>query len=187
MQGALMQSPELSLAGKLDNGLTKGLCLLLRGLRTGSLWLLGLLTLAGLPLMIFEYGEGLADLSLLEWGVMPLLALLLWRHIHYCQHFTTGTWRGLSRLLMFQGVMSVLGMIIIGLFTFVMAQTEDIQRLYQYLLQDDPISKIVTFGSVLLAVYLAAPTATTESLSTPEAMPARVEPSVSTTAKEASL
>lgn len=182
-----MQSPELSLAGKLDNGLTKGLCLLLRGLRTGSLWLLGLLTLAGLPLIIFEYGEGLADLSLLEWGVMPLLALLLWRHIHYCQHFTTGTWRGLSRLLMFQGVMSVLGMIIIGLFTFVMAQTEDIQRLYQYLLQDDPISKIVTFGSVLLAVYLAAPTAATESLSTPEAMPACVEPSLSTTAKEASL
>lgn len=182
-----MQSPELSLAAKLDNGLTKGLCLLLRGLRTGSLWLLGLVTLVGLPSIVFEYGEGLADLSLLERGVMPLLALLLWRHIHYCQHFTTGTWRGLSRLLMFQGVMSVLGMIIIGLFTFVMAQTEDIQGLYQYLRQDDPISKIVTFGSVLLAVYLAAPTAATESLSTPEAMPARVEPSLSATAKEASL
>ena len=182
-----MQSPELSLAGKLDNGLTKGLCLLLRGLKTGSLWLLGLLTLAGLPWIIFEYGEGLADLSLLEWGFMPLLALLLWRHSHYCRHFTTGTWRGLSRFLMFQGVMSVLGLIIIGLFTFVMAQTENLQEFFHYLLQDDPISKIVNFGSVLLAAYLAAPTAATESLSAPEAMSARVEPTVSTTAKEASL
>jgi hypothetical protein len=187
MQGALMQSSELSLAGKLDNGLTKGLCLLLRGLKTGSLWLLGLLTLAGLPWIIFEYSEGLADISPLEWGFMPLLALLLWRHSHYCQHFTTGIWRGLSRLLMFQGVMSILGLVIIGLLTFVMAQTGDLQGLLRYLLQDDPISKFVSFGSVLLAVYLAAPTAATESLSATEAMTARVEPSVSVTAKEASL
>lgn len=73
-----MQHPELSLAGKLDSGLTKGLCLLLRGVKAGGLWLLGLLTLATLPWMIFEYGDGLADLSLLEWSFMPLLALFPW-------------------------------------------------------------------------------------------------------------
>jgi len=182
-----MQSPELSLAGKLDNGLTKALCLLLRGLKTCSLWLLGLLTLAALPLIILEYGEGLADLSLLEWGFMPLLALLLWRHIHYCQHFTTGIWRGLSRLLMFQGVMSVLGLAIVGLLTVLLAQTEHLQTFIRYLLQDDPISKFVSFGTVLLAAYLAAPTATAATISTPEAVPYCMEPSVSTTAKEASL
>ncbi len=182
-----MQPPELSLAGKLDNGLTKGLCLLLRGLRTGSLWLLGLLALAGLPWIIFEYGEGLADLSLLEWSFMLLLALLLWRHIRYCQHFATGIWRGLNRLLMCQGVMVVLGLVTVGLLIYVMAETRDLQELPRYLLQDDPISKFLSFGSVLLAVYLAAPTAATGSFRATEAMPARVEPSVSAMAKEASL
>lgn len=36
-----MQSPDLSLAGKLDNLLTKGLCSLLGGLANTLIWLLG--------------------------------------------------------------------------------------------------------------------------------------------------
>lgn len=181
-----MQSAELSLAGKLDNGLTKGLCLMLRGLKAGSLWLLGLLTLASLPWLIFEYEEGLADLSLLEWGFMPLLTLLLWRHIRYCQHFSTGIWRGMNRVLLFQGVMSALGLVIIGFLTVLLAPTEDLQPFVRYLLQDDPISKFVSFGSVLLATYLAAPTVATESRS-PQTPPVRIEPVVPAPAKEACL
>lgn len=182
-----MQHAELSLAGKLDNGLTKGLCLLLRGLKTGSLWMIGLLTLASLPWMIFEYGEGLSDLSLLEWGFMPLLALLLWRHIHYCRHFKTGIWRGLSRLLVFQGVLGVVWLISVGMFTAVLAQTEHLQTFLRYLLQDDPASKLTSFGSILLAVYLAAPSAKDKRVRATEAMPIGVEPGVSSPAKEASL
>lgn len=44
-----MQATELSLFGKLDNGLTKILCVLLGWLKTASLWLSGLLILAVLP------------------------------------------------------------------------------------------------------------------------------------------
>jgi hypothetical protein len=182
-----MQTRELSLAGKLDNGLTKGLCLLLGWLKTASLWWLGLLTLASLPLLIFEYGEGLADISLMEWGFMPLLALLIWRHIRYCQHFTTGIWRGLNRLLICQGIMSALGLLLIGLLTAVMVQTDHVQGLLSYLAQDDPISKFVSLGSVLLAAYLSPPTAGITTLSIPKAAPIRVEPTVTPAAKEASL
>lgn len=181
-----MQQPELSLAGKLDNGLTKGLCLLLGWLKNASLWLVGLLTLTSLPLLIFEYGEGLADLSLLEWGFMPLLVLLLWRYVRYCQHFTTGMWRGLNRLLICQGVMSALGLVLIGLLTSVMVQTEHLQELVSYLTQDDPISKLVNLGSVLLAAYLAAPTAALKPFAS-EVAPVRVEPTFPPAAKEASL
>lgn len=182
-----MQTHELSLIGKLDNGLTKGLCLLLGWLKTASLWWLGLLTLASLPLLVFEYGEGLADISLLEWAFMPLLALLLWRHVRYCRHFATGIWRGLSRLLICQGIMSALGLLLVGLLTAVMVQTDHLQELLSYLTQDDPISKFVSFSSVLLAAYLAAPTAAVNTLSIPKSAPIRVEPTVTPAAKEASL
>ncbi|MBU0838033.1 MAG: hypothetical protein KJ945_12060 [Gammaproteobacteria bacterium] len=182
-----MQTRELSLVGKLDNGLAKGLCLLLGWLKTASLWWLGLLTLASLPLLIFEYGEGLADLSLLEWAFMPLLALLIWRHVRYCRHFTTGIWRGLNRLLICQGIMSALGLLLVGLLTAVMVQTDNLQELLSYLTQDDPISKFVNFCSVLLAAYLAPPTAGITTLSMPKAATIRVEPTVTQAAKEASL
>lgn len=182
-----MQTHELSLVGKLDNGLTKGLCLLLVWLKNASLWWFGLLTLASLPLLIFEYGEGLADISLLEWAFMPLLALLLWRHVRYCRHFATGIWRGLNRLLICQGIMSALGLLLVGLLTAVMVQTDHLQELLSYLTQDDPISKFVSFSSVLLAAYLAAPTAAVNTLSIPKSAPIRVEPTVTPAAKEASL
>lgn len=182
-----MQTHELSLIGKLDNGLTKGLCLLLGWLKTASLWWLGLLTLASLPLLIFEYGEGLADLSLMEWGFMPLLVLLLWRHVRYCRHFATGIWRGFNHLLICQGIMSALGLLLVGLLTAVMVQTEHVQGFVTYLSQDDPISKLVGFGSVLLAAYLAAPKAAITTLSMPKVAPIRVEPTITPAAKEAGL
>jgi hypothetical protein len=182
-----MQTRELSLVGKLDNGLTKGLCLLLGWLKTASLWWLGLLTLAALPWLIFEYGEGLADLSLMEWGFMPLLVLLLWRHVRYCRHFTTGMWRGLNRLLICQGVMTALYLVFIGLLASVMVQTEHFEELTSFLTLNDPISRFVNLVSVLLAAYLAAPTAGITTRSMPKAAPIRMEPTVTPAAKEASL
>ncbi|MDP2243422.1 hypothetical protein [Pseudomonas sp.] len=182
-----MQSTELSLAGKLDNGLTKGLCLLLRGLKTACLWLAGLLTLASLPLLIFEYGEGLADLSLLEWAFMPLLVLLLWRHIHYCQHFAMGFWRGLSCLLIAQGIMAALSMVLFGAYAAWLAQTEHPDEILRLLTQEDPLDKLLAFGMVLLALYLAIPKSASNTLLQPATVHARVEPEIFTPAKEASL
>jgi hypothetical protein len=182
-----MQSPKLSLAGKLDSGLTKCLCLLLGWLKTGSLWLIGLLTLAALPGVIFEYGEGAADLSPLEWGFILLMALLLWRYIHYCRHYSTGIWRGLNRLLMFQGVMSVLGLVIIGLLTAMLARTEYLQSFIVYLMQDDPATKLVSYGAILLAAYLSAPTIGTANSLAPVGMSVGAETTEIFSAKEASL
>lgn len=182
-----MQSPELSLAGKLDTGLTRTLCALLGWLKTASLWLTGFLTLAVMPWMIFEYGEGLSDLSPLEWGFMPLLALLLWRHIRYCRHFSSGFWHGLNRILIFQGVMSVFTLALIGAVIGALLFTEHLQSFLNYLQSQDPISKLASFALLLLTVYLAAPTRATDSRSNVETPSARVEPTVSATAKEASL
>lgn len=162
-----MHTTKLSLAGKLDSGLNKGLCVLLRWLRTGMLWLMGLLTLASLKWIVFEYDEGLADLSLVEGGFILLFALLVWRHIQYCKYFITGFWRGLSRLLIFLGLMSTVGLALIGFLTPLLAQTEHLQAFLGYLLQDDPASKCATFTTILLTVYLAAPTAAIKNLSNP--------------------
>lgn len=182
-----MQKPELSLVGKLDSGLTKGLCSMLASLKVGGLWLLGLLTLASLPWIIFEYGDGLADISPLEWSFMPVLALLLWRHIRYCQHFAIGFWRGLSRLLVAQGIMTAVGMVLFGACVGLLAKTEHPDELLRMLIQEDPLDKLLAFGIVLLALYLAIPKSAPTSLLRPATLHARVEPEVFTPAKEASV
>lgn len=180
-----MYEKELSLTGKLDNGLTKGILHLLGWLKIGGLWLLGLITLTVLPWIIFEYQEGLSDLSLLEWGFIPLLALLLWRHVYYCKHFTTGFWLGFSRLLLCQGVMSALSFLFLGIFISGLLLIEHPQEFFYLLVQESPLDKIFTFSSVLIAVYLAAPTSCKKSANVPAAAPLAAEPTASPEAKEA--
>ncbi|GMQ55205.1 hypothetical protein [Halopseudomonas aestusnigri] len=180
-----MHEKELSLTGKLDNGLTKGILHLLGWLKVGGLWLLGLTSLAALPWIIFEYEEGLSDLSILEWGFIPLLALLLWRHVHYCKHFTTGFWLGFSRLLICQGVMSALKFLLVGVVISGLFLIEHPQELFYSLVQESPLDKIITFSSVLVAAYLAAPTSCKKPVNVPAAAPLAAEPTASPEAKEA--
>lgn len=182
-----MQHPELSLIGRLDIGLSKGLCWLLGWWKTVSLWLIGLFMLASLPWTIFEYGEGLADLAPLEWVFMLLLALLLWRHIHYASHFALGFWHGLHRLLMAQGVMFVLGLVVLGVFTTIVRFVERPEELLRLITQEHPIDKIVTFGAVLLALYLGVPRTSTTQAPVSVTVQTRVAPEIPPLAKEASL
>ncbi|MFL1390629.1 hypothetical protein ACI77F_23465 [Pseudomonas tritici] len=147
-----MQPSELSLAGKLDIGLTKGLCMLCSGAISSLIWLLGIVQLVTQFSGIFEYGEGLSDLSWGEWGFMPLFVLLLWRHRVYCRHFGWGLWRGLSRLLAFQGRVLGIGLLILGA-GWLWGKPSELVRTDM-----DPIMQLVRFGLALLTLYLAAPT-----------------------------
>ena len=58
-----MEHRKLSLISKLDNGLVKGLCIMLGWLKYLGLWLLGVFLLLASFSKIFEYSEGLADIS----------------------------------------------------------------------------------------------------------------------------
>lgn len=159
-----MQKSELSLIGRIDNGLSKGLCLILRALKTGFIWLSGLAMIIWLPLIIFEYGDGLADLSSIEWIFMILIGLLIWRHVRYCKHFRSGFWRGLSRLLMCQGLLMTFQLVVIGFVASMLVSfqpadtaTDHLREFLQLLMMDDPVSKILNFTLILFATYLAAP------------------------------
>lgn len=178
-----MQSPELSLAGKLDSNLTKGLCLLFGWLIKALIWLLGLLSLGGQASQIFEYGEGLADVSWAEWGFMLLFALLLRRHIRYCRHFAIGFWRGISRLLTFQGRLVCVGLSIFGFATGVEQQLGTPVDLLSTVA--DPVTELTALGFTLLTLYLAAPTATSESSRPITTL--RVEPAITTAEKEVTV
>lgn len=180
-----MEQRELSLVGKLDIGLTKGLCIMLVWLKKLGLWLLGLIIMSASFWIIFEYDEGLADISWHEWGFLLLLPLMLWRHVRYCQHFSIGFWRGLSRLLIAQGVLGVLLISSYGLFVGLLLENEDHASALLYLTQENPVDKLVEYGLILLAVYLAAPVSTA-SLSTRPTESTRMEPSVLSTAQEVS-
>lgn len=154
-----MQLNELSLTGKLDNGLVRSLCWLLDGFKTAGLWLVGLFVLASLPGAIFEYDEGLADLSSLEWMFMPLLALLLWRHIHYASHFALGFWQGLHRLLIAQGVMFVLQLAVLGAVIALLLKVGSPEDFMQLMTLEHPVDKLWSYGQILLALYLGVPCA----------------------------
>lgn len=152
-----MEHRELSLISKLDNGLVKGLCIMLGWLKYLGLWLLGLVMLVASFLMIFEYGEGLADISWHEWGFLLLLSLLLWRHVSYCQYFSIGLWNGLSRLLIAQGLLGVLLFFGIGLLMAILASGEYFDDSDLTFAQENPFVKLVKYGLTLLVVYLATP------------------------------
>ena len=178
-----MEHRELSLLSKLDNGLTKGLCIMLGWLKYLGLWLLGLVMLVASFLMILEYGEGLADISWHEWVFLLLLSLLLWRHTRYCQHFTLGFWRGLSRLLIAQGVLGILLAFGIGLLVCLLLGSEHLDSFLQYLTREHPVDELVSYGFTLLAVYLAAPVSTVAP-SEKQMVSAQVEPVIPTVTDE---
>lgn len=180
-----MERRELSLAGKLDSGLVNGLCALLEGFKNLTLWLLGLLMLPASVWVVFEYDEGFSDISWHEWGFLLLLPVLLWRHVCYCRHFASGFWRGLSRLLTFQGVLSVIHLSSIGFLLFLFLESDDLDVFLHYLSQEHPLSELAALGLTLLAVYLAAPTCS-QAPSRKRAMPA-VAPIPSSMANEAHL
>jgi len=61
----------------------------------------GLANFAMIPLSVFEYGEGLYDISMHEWLFIALIALLLWRYWVYCSKFTVAVTTRITRILLF--------------------------------------------------------------------------------------
>lgn len=178
-----MEHRELSLISKLDNGLVKGLCIMLGWLKYLGLWLLGLVMLLASFSKIFEYSEGLADVSWHEWAFLLLMPLLLWRHISYCQYFSTGLWSGLSRLLIAQGLLGVLYFFGIGLLMAILVLGEYVDGSDLTFGQENPFVKLVEYGLILLAVYLAAPVSK-KPPSVKQAVPVQVEPNIPTVTDE---
>lgn len=125
-----MQTHEHSLVGRLDNGLTRGLCLLLGWLKNAGLWLLGLTALADLPSEIFEHDAGWLDISLLELGFLLLLPLLVWRHVRYARNFKLGFWAGLNRLLLILGRAVASLLVGCGIFFVISMSTGDFYNSY---------------------------------------------------------
>jgi len=153
-----MQRSELSLLWAVDSSLSKGMCALLQVVKRAIYWLLGLITLGALPLMIVEHNEGVADISVMEWGFILLIGLLAWRHIRYCRHFSIGFWAGASRLLMAQGLMWVFQLVCLGCYAVFMVYSNQLQLLSEHLLSETLTDKILTLGLIAIAMYLGAPT-----------------------------
>lgn len=159
-----MQKPDLSQIGMLDNGLSKWTVRLLEILARTFLWLAGLALLLWLPFGLFEYSEGLADLSRAEWAFMALLLLLLRRHDRYCRHFATGFWRGISRLLISQGLAVVVLLAALGACLIALGWSwtldpdkSSLADQLEVLFYSAGLLDIVFYAAMLLATYLAAP------------------------------
>ncbi|WP_159811767.1 hypothetical protein [Pseudomonas sp. 18058] len=158
-----MSSPQRSMIAKVDSALTRCLCVLIVWLISASIWLLGLLSLSDLTMRIFAYGEGWSDVSWAELSFMVIFAVLLWRHTYYCRYFAIGIWKGMGRLLAFQGTLACMGLVI-AVFT---VDVEQHLGASVGLLETgaDPALELGELGFILLALYLAAPTSVAKRLS----------------------
>ena len=154
-----MTPRHLSLTEKIDLGLVKGLNYLLIILKNSALWLIGLLALIATPVLAVEYDEGLADISWNEAGTLIFLALLLYRHIRYCRRFSTGFWAGLSRPLMFLGALNCLWLALTGAALALLLDSQYLNEFLSQLRNGDPFGEMISDATLLLAIFLAAPTA----------------------------
>jgi hypothetical protein len=185
----MRDNPKRSLLAQADTGVVRGACYLLGGLKHLALWLLGVIAIAGYFTLIFEYGDGLADISQHEWAFMLLALALTWRHCHYARHFGYGFWRGLARWLTAQGILlaaelAAMGMII-GLSLEFIGYAETLPSLATTSKEDE----ILALVFALLALYLGAPMRPLNAdRPQPVTANARQEPSISSNPeKEASL
>ena len=184
----MRDNPKHSLLAQADVGLSYAVCYLLGGFKHMALWLLGLIAILYYSHLVFEYCEGLADVSQYEWAFMLLALLLAWRHCRYARHLGYGFWHGLARGLTAQGVLFTAGMTAIGLgalLTWVVAQSPDFQATADALDDGDMAFKayeILGLTFVLLALYLGAPTRSRNaSRRMPVTETTRPEPSISST------
>lgn len=157
-----MSSPQCPMIAKVDSALTRCLCVLIGWLIGASIWVLGLLSLSDLTMRIFAYGEGWSDVSWAELWFMVIFAVLLWRHTHYCRYFAIGIWKGMGRLLAFQGTLACMGLVIVGLAVGVEQQLGASVELLET--GADPALELGELGFILLALYLAAPTSVAKRL-----------------------
>jgi len=127
-------------------------------------WLgLSLLVLAGvavfalLPLSVFEYREGLYDISLHEWLFLALTALLLWRYSIHCSRFDIPWATRISRVLVFCGGLAVIHIVVILTSALMLVSTgKDLHSALNnpelnYLLE------IIFWFGLTFTLYLASP------------------------------
>lgn len=104
-----------------------------------ALAMLGLLTLAGATISIFEYSEGLADLSHAEWAFLFLLVGLEWR----CLKRTRAERQSITSCIISQfaylGALTILG------------------TMFALIRQKGALSPLWAMLSILAAVQLATP------------------------------
>lgn len=148
----MRDNPKLSLFAQVDTGLVRFACGLLDGLKHLGLWMLGLIAIDEYFALIFEYGEGLADMALHEWAFLLLALALTWRHCHYARHFDYGFWRGLGRWLTAQGILLAVGMIVLATL-----EPSGSAKALDSLNLANKEGEILSLAFALLALYLGAP------------------------------
>jgi hypothetical protein len=181
---------------QLDIGLNHAVGYVLRGLKHLAVWLTGLIALIASICIMFEYGEGLADISQFEWAFMVLAALLVWRHCHYARQFGYGFWRGLARGLTAQGMALITQLTLLGVMALLMLWVMSLPMEWQGTadaMNDSDMAlktyEIIGQAMVLLALYLGAPTRPLDAVATqPKQQALRQEPTfASTLDKDVSL
>lgn len=151
-------NPKLTLFAQLDTGLARFACGLLDGLKHLALWMLGLIAIAHYCSLIFEYGEGLADIALHEWVFLLLALALTWRHCHYARYFGYGFWRGLGRWLTALGILLALELTALGMIIWLSLEFTEYAEVLDSLVLASKEDEILDLAFALLTLHLGVPT-----------------------------
>lgn len=154
-------------AAMLDIGITHLLQGALKFARSAVLVVTGVAALLFTYDELFSHDEGILDLSRLEWAFLAAFVLLERRLSHYHRHFGYGYIRSVIAMLYAIGVCAALWLLVSG--TYATAAVFDHALLME--LQEpssaDAWLQVAWLGTLLAALYLAAPTRTFSELSAP--------------------
>lgn len=135
-------------------------------LRHVSLWVLGLSAVYYYLALVFEYGEGAADLSLHEWLFILSAIVLIKRHYYYAKRQGYGFWRATARLLSALGILQVIALAFIGLDAWL---RDEWAAYAEAIIWEVPISKeteIIDLMLALTALFFCIPTKCADTRST---------------------
>ncbi len=153
-----MERPALPLWAKLDSGLTYCLQLLIKWVAWTLLPLLGvaaaILTWEGL----FEHGEGLMELSRLEWAFIALFLLMERRLFLYNRLFGYRWWIGLWRLLSGLGSYSLAWIVFCGSAALLQLSLGGSWEAGQAGIAMTGMVQPLWLSGILLTLYLSTPT-----------------------------
>lgn len=143
---------------RIDTFFSRSLIGLLRLFAYIFILLSGLVSLALIFVVIFEYDDGIADLSNIELLILAILGLLLYRHISYCRYYGVAIWKRVIMPIYASGMMSVVYSIIFQIIIGFKFMVKPELTFAEVIMQPSKTGELIFLASSLIAIYLSTPT-----------------------------
>lgn len=132
--------------------------------------LFGVVSIPGVYFELFEYKEGLRDLSNVEIVFLFLFVVIIYRHVSYCFKYKIGIWNSIIRPFYALGALVFVSFAVIGYWICILYFDDNAKsiRIEDVFVTPNGIEQLIILTATLLAIYLATPTSASERMASIE-------------------